>query len=62
MGTARRHTPTRATDAGPHPPTSLPLSAQQVCEQPEYNLMARARVEVEYGPLYGAEPGLGLTT
>ena len=44
------------------PPPPSPLSSQQVCEQPEYNLMARARVEVEYGPLYGAEPGLGLTT
>lgn len=30
-------------------------------EQPEYNLVARQRVEVEYAPLY-REHGLGLTT
>lgn len=32
-----------------------------LCEQPEYNLFARQRVEVEYAPLY-ASMGLGLTT
>ena len=32
-----------------------------LCEQPEYNIFARQRVEVEYAPLY-ASTGLGLTT
>jgi voltage-dependent potassium channel beta subunit len=32
-----------------------------LCEQPEYNIFARQRVEVEYAPLYAAT-GLGLTT
>ena len=32
-----------------------------IVEQPQYNLLARKRVEVEYRPLY-EDPGIGLTT
>jgi voltage-dependent potassium channel beta subunit len=31
-------------------------------EQPQYNMLARDRVEKEYCPLYGGEYGMGLTT
>lgn len=30
-------------------------------EQPQYNMLTRRRVEVEYAPLYAAPAGLGLT-
>ncbi len=41
-----------AREAGIMPP---------IVEQPQYNLLVRKRVEVEYAPLY-QEPGIGLTT
>ncbi len=41
-----------AREAGIMPP---------IVEQPQYNLLTRKRVEVEYMPLY-QEPGIGLTT
>ncbi len=43
---------TLARQAGIMPP---------IVEQPQYNLLVRRRVEVEYAPLY-EDPGIGLTT
>jgi voltage-dependent potassium channel beta subunit len=40
--------------------TALGLHAP-VVEQPQYNLLHRARVEKEYAPLYPQSPGLGTT-